>query len=162
MKQPIGDRIEIASYDRPDSRAETLTMAIMRSAFDAAYGEAWTAAQLAGFMSLPGVRLSVARMEGAALGFALSRQIVDEAELLLIATDPKWRKRGVGGALLQDFIAFARKSSISTLHLEVRENNPAIELYTNHGFENVHRRPNYYRGSHGTSYDALSFRLTIK
>lgn len=136
-------------------------MVVMNSAFDARFGEAWTAQQLGGFMSLPGVRLSLARIDGAYLGFALSRQILDDAELLLLATDTRWQKRGVGSALLNDFVTTARKSHIATLHLEVRDNNPAIEFYFRYGFENVHRRPAYYKGKDGTLHDALSLILTL-
>lgn len=161
MKSWIGDRIEIVAYDRPDHRAEAVAVAIMERAFNPAFGEAWSAAQLAGFMSMPGVRLAVARLERAHLGFSLCRQVLDEAELLLIATDPMWQNRGVGSALLKDVIRFARKSGVTTLHLEVRDNNPAMELYARHGFENVHRRISYYRGANGNSYDALSFRLAL-
>ena len=149
--------INIASYDRPHHRAEAAAMQIMQLAFNPRYGEAWTAQQLAGFMSLPGVRLALAQVDNASLGFALSRQVADEAELLLLATDPKWQKRGIGSALLKDFVAYARKSQIETLHLEVRENNPAIDFYSGFGFEAVHRRPSYYKGSDGTLHDAISF-----
>lgn len=158
----ISSSIRITSIDRPDARLEAAAMSVMQSAFDPRYGEAWTASQLSGFMSLPGVRLSVAQIDRAYLGFSLSREVLDEAELLLLATDPKWQKRGVGSMLLKDFIAHARKSHLGTLHLEVRENNPAIDFYTHHGFESVHLRSNYYKGRDGTSYDALSFRLTLK
>ncbi len=158
----LRDAIRITSYDRPDRLAEALAMAVMSTAFDPRYGEAWTAQQLAGLMSLPGVRLALARIEGACLGFALSRQVLDEAELLLIATDPKWQKRGVGKALLTDFVNHARKSRMATLHLEVRDNNPAIEFYLQNGFEQVHRRPSYYKGQDGILYDALSFMLTME
>ena len=162
MKTPITDMIEIVSVDRPDHRAEAIAVSIMQSAFQAAYGEAWTAAQLTGFMSLPGVRLSLARIDMAWLGFALSRQVADEAELLLLAAARNWHNRGVGGRLLRDVIGFARKSGVKTLHLEVRENNPAIDFYYHFGFECVHRRPAYYRGHDGTCYEALSFRLIVR
>lgn len=158
----IRDLVQIASFDRPDHRAEALAMSVMNTAFDPRYGEAWTGQQLAGFMSLPGVRLAIARIDGACLGFSLSRQVLDEAELLLIATDPKWQKRGVGGVLLADFVGHARKSRMVTLHLEVRDNNPAIAFYSRFGFEQVHRRPSYYKGHDGIFYDALSFMLTIE
>lgn len=137
-------------------------MQIMQAAFNPRYGEAWTAQQLTGFMSLPGVRLSLAQIDEAVLGFALSRQVVDEAELLLLATDPKWQKRGIGGALVKDFMAHARKSHIETLHLEVRDNNPAIDFYSHFGFEAVHRRPSYYKGKDGNLRDAISFTLILK
>jgi [ribosomal protein S18]-alanine N-acetyltransferase len=158
----LRDLIQIISFDRPDHRGEALAMTVMNAAFDPRYGEAWTAQQLAGLMSLPGVRLALARIEGACLGFSLSRQVIDEAELLLIATEPKWQNRGVGKVLLTDFVSHSRKSRMATLHLEVRDNNPAIEFYLQNGFEQVHRRPSYYKGRDGVFYDALSFMLTMK
>lgn len=161
MGADLSGLLRIEHYSRPDHRAEAAATTIMNSAFDPTFGEAWTAAQLAGFMSLPGVTLSLARLDGASLGFSLCRHILDEAELLLIATERRWQNRGVGDALLNDCIRFARKSRIETLHLEVRSNNRAIEFYSRHGFEQVHRRPAYYRGSDGTYYDALSFTLAL-
>ncbi|WP_343056654.1 GNAT family N-acetyltransferase [Sphingobium subterraneum] len=136
-------------------------MAIMSEAFDPAYGEAWNAAQLSSFVTLPGVTLTIAQINGAWLGFSLVRMIADEAELLLLAVGRQWRGRGVGKALLNDCLAMTRLSGIETLHLEVRENNPAVHFYRSIGFEQVHFRPRYYRGRDGTSYDALSFRLKL-
>ncbi len=161
MRPDLGGLIRIEHHSRPNHRAEAAAMAIMQSAFDPAYGEAWTAAQLAGFMSLPGVTLSLACLDEAYLGFSLSRQILDEAELLLIATERRWQNRGVGELLLGDCISRSRKSRVGTLHLEVRSNNRAIDFYSRHGFEQVHRRPAYYRGNDGTCYDALSFSLAL-
>ncbi len=161
MATQIGDMLAIHDYDRPDHRAEASAMAVMTAAFDARYGEAWTASQLAGFMSLPGVTLSVAHLDQATLGFALVRHVLDEAELLLIAVDPKWRNRGVGDALLKNCIIKARKSNVGLLHLEVRDNNRAINFYHKSGFEQMHRRPAYYKGKDGTFYDALSFSLIL-
>jgi ribosomal-protein-alanine N-acetyltransferase len=63
--------------------------------------------------------------------------------------------------MLDDCLASARKSGIKKLHLEVRANNPAVKLYSNAGFENIHRRPAYYKGSDGTAYDALSFQIDL-
>lgn len=162
MSDYISQAIEIINYSYLDHRAESAAMEVMKNAFDPAYGEAWTAAQLSGFMSLPGVTLSLARLDNACLGFTLSRQILDEAELLLIATHRKWQNRGVGKLLLEAFISASRKSRIETIHLEVRDNNPALEFYSKHGFECIHRRPAYYKGRDGTYYDALSFQLILR
>lgn len=161
MANPIGSMLRIAEFDRPDHRAEASAMAVMSAAFDPQYGEAWTASQLAGFMSLPGVTLLLAQLDQATLGFALMRCVAGEAELLLIAVDPKWRDRGVGDTLLKNCIVKARKSQVTVLHIEVRDNNRAVNFYRRAGFEHVHRRPSYYKGRDGTCYDALSFMLSI-
>lgn len=154
-------RLAINAIERPDSRAEAAAMRIMQEAFDPAYGEAWTAAQLASLMSLHGVRLSIAQMEGAALGFALTRQILDEVELLLLAVGPQWRRLGVGAALLEECSAHARRNRAVSLHLEVRENNPAVTFYQSFGFEQTNIRPNYYRGKGGTTYHAISMSIDL-
>ena len=78
--------------------------AVMREAFDPRYGEAWTPAQCLGMLSLPGVWLTLAECDGEVLGFALSRSVVDEGELLLIATRPAAQGRGIGGMLLRSVI----------------------------------------------------------
>ncbi|MDQ4418983.1 GNAT family N-acetyltransferase [Sphingobium sp. DEHP117] len=161
MASPIGDMLTLREFDRPDHRAEAGAMAVMTAAFDPRYGEAWTASQLAGFMSMPGVTLLLAQLDQATLGFALMRCVADEAELLLIAVDPKWRDRGVGAKLLENCVIKARKAQVTVLHIEVRENNRAIDFYRRAGFEQVHRRPSYYKGKDGTCYDALSYRLSL-
>ena len=59
---------------------------------------------------MAGVSLTLARDADAAtpLGFSLVRTIADEAELLLLAVVPAVQRRGIGQALLDDFIAARR------------------------------------------------------
>lgn len=154
-------RLAITTYRRPDARAEAAAMAIMEDAFDPRFGEAWNGRQLSGFTVLPGVSLAIGGIDAAFMGFTLTRTVSDEAELMLLAVGSEWRGRGIGKAMLDDCLASARKSGIKKLHLEVRANNPAVKLYSNAGFENIHRRPAYYKGSDGTAYDALSFQIDL-
>lgn len=119
---------------------------IMHAAFDPRYGEAWTTAQCMGMLSLPGVWLTLARIGAEEAGFALARVGVDEAELLLLATRPHLRGRGVGGALLRTVIAEAQARGAHQLHLEVRSGNEAVRLYRREGFEKIGDRRGYYRG----------------
>ena len=110
---------------------------VMQAAFEPRYGEAWTRAQCVGILTMPGVWLTLARIEGDVVGFALVRAIIDEAELLLIAVDPACRRRGVAGALMRSMLAECRGRGVRRVHLEVRANNPAVALYAAHGFEKV-------------------------
>ena len=153
--------LTLTRHDRPDRRAYAGAMEVMGSAFDPVYGEAWTSSQLAGMMSLPGTWLTIARLDGATLGFAVMRAVVDEAELLLLAVAPQWRGRSIGRALLDDCLAQARVRGIRSMHLEVRSTNDAIALYTKAGFRHVNSRPGYYRGSNGQLHDALSYRIEL-
>jgi ribosomal-protein-alanine N-acetyltransferase len=130
---------------------------IMGQAFDPRFGEAWTRSQCLGILAMPGVWLTIATLDGVPAGFALSRLIVDEAELLLLATVPALRRRGVAGALLRSTMADAGSHGAKIVHLEVREGNDAIKLYRGAGFAKVGERPNYYRGTTGHAFDAYTF-----
>ncbi|GAA4004231.1 GNAT family N-acetyltransferase [Sphingomonas humi] len=135
-------------------------MAVMCAAFDKRFGEAWTRPQCAGILPMAGVSLTLARQDGRPAGFSLSRRTADEAELLLIAVHPDAARQGVGRELLKRFMADQRLAGARHLHLEVRDGNPAVELYRHEGFTVAGRRSNYYRGTDGDRFDALTMVLT--
>lgn len=146
---------------RPGTAADLdRVMAIMTAAFRPCFGEAWTRSQCAGIMPMHGVTLTIAESAGTAVGFSLVRSVADEAELLLLAVDPGEQRRGIGQALLDEFIATALAAGAHRLHLEVRDGNPAIELYRSSGFTPAGRRRNYYHGPDGEAYDAVTLLLT--
>ena len=146
-------RIEIALAGASELDA---VMATMATAFDPAFGEAWTRPQCEGILGLPGVWLLIAREAGRTAGFALARAIVDEAELLLLAVPPAMRRRGIGSMLLEAVAAGAATREATRLHLEMRDNNPARALYAGAGFVEVGRRRAYYRGQDGRRFDAIT------
>jgi ribosomal-protein-alanine N-acetyltransferase len=135
---------------------------IMNAAFDERFGEAWTRSQCAGILPMPGVSLMVARFgDGRVAGFSLQRGISDEAELLLLAVSPEFRRRGIGKMLLDQFLNQARDNGASRVHLEVREGNPAVIMYRAAGFALVGHRRKYYRGRFGGEFDALTLSRQI-
>ena len=135
-------------------------MDVMGGAFGDRYGEAWTRSQCAGILPMKGVKLMLARDgSGEVLGFALYRAIIDDSELLLLAVAPKAQRNGVGRRLLEKFIEQSRQQGAAKIHLEVRDGNPAIQLYESAGFQQANRRKNYYRGRGGGQFDALTFLL---
>jgi ribosomal-protein-alanine N-acetyltransferase len=136
-------------------------MIAMGDAFDPEYGEAWTEAQCAGIMGLPGTWLLIARADDDPAGFALLRTIADETELLLIAVRKRYRRQGIGRALIEQAIADSTEDGVETLHLEVRDGNPAAELYRSVGFVQVGVRRDYYRGRSGKVFDALTFKRRL-
>jgi ribosomal-protein-alanine N-acetyltransferase len=133
-------------------------MEVMHAAFGDTFGEAWTRSQCAGILPMAGVSLTVAREveSGTALGFSLSRTVADEAELLLLAVVPSHHRQGIGRLLLDDFMQRAREADVSRVHLEVRDGNPAVEMYLHGGFTPVGRRPKYYHARNGERFDALT------
>lgn len=138
-------------------------MAVMDTAFDTEFGEAWTRSQLLGILPMGGVELYLAVQEGdgTIAGFSLSRHVADEAELLLIAVSPDHRRRGIGSQLLDHFLDRSAEMDLKRVHLEVRDGNSAIAMYRALGFEPVGRRRNYYHGSHGYSHDAITLARTL-
>jgi len=135
---------------------------IMQDAFDPRFGEAWTSAQCMGMLSLPGVWLVIASTGGKDTGFALARTTFDEAELLLLATRPAARSRGIGGALLRAIVAEARARGAKRVHLEVRAGNEAVTLYSREGFVKVGERRDYYRGKTGQLFDAHTYARDLR
>ena len=138
-------------------------MAVMETAFDPAFGEAWTRRQVSDSLVMPNTHYLLAAAHGGpprqgepAAGFTLSRGVADEEELLLIAVHPDHRGRGIGGALLERFVAAARARGARRLFLEMREGNRAEALYRRYGFESVGRRRHYYRRGSGHPLDAIT------
>lgn len=129
-------------------------MVTMANAFDPLFGEAWTHSQCVGILSLPGVWITLARREGAPVGFALARVVADEAELLLLAVAHDHRRAGIGRMLLDATGRAARLRGACRLFLEVRAGNAARALYDAAGFRQVGCRRAYYRGRDGSTHDA--------
>ena len=144
-------------------------MEVMEAAFDPAYGEAWNRRQVSFMLSIGNGHCLLldehgrVPAEGApAAGFILSRQAVEEEELLLIAVVPEFRRRGIASALIENLVADARSRRVKRLFLEMREGNPAEMLYRKHGFAPVGRRPNYYSHGEVTGIDAITFARDTK
>ena len=96
------------------------------------------------------------RLKGRVIGFSVSRLAADEAELLSIAVDQKYRGRGLSRDLLHTHLGHLAGRGIRTVFLEVEENNqPARRLYQRAGFEPVGRRERYYRDNSGQDLNAL-------
>ena len=133
-----------------------MIMPIMASAFSPEFGEAWSADQCRGVLTLPGSALALARWEGHLAGFALWRYVLDEAELLLLATGPALQRTGIGTALLDHIAADAKQAGVQRLHVEVRSDNSALPFYTARQFEQVGIRLQYYRRSDHGPADAIT------
>ena len=137
-------------------------MEVMSAAFDPGFGEGWTRSQCAGILPLSGVVLTIARDDlHQTRGFSLQRTIAGESELLLLAVHHAAQRCGIGGRLLDQFVESSRGLGANRLHLEVRDGNPATVMYEAYGFAAQGRRPNYYRGSDGRLFDAITMALAV-
>jgi len=147
-------------------------MTVMEAAFDPAYGEAWNRRQIAEALALPSTHALVVDADGALIpespghtatpaGFVLTRHVLDEEELLLIAVVPEFRQRGIGSKLIDRLFTAARRRGITRIYLEMRRGNPAVHLYRKLGFEPIGERRHYYRTANGERIDAITFGRSI-
>lgn len=95
-------------------------------------------------------------------GFIMLRLAADEAELITIAVDRKWRGKGVGRALLRAAFADLMMTPARRLFLEVAEDNAAAtRLYRGEGFAEIGRRTGYYARADGKPATALVMSLDL-
>ncbi len=91
-----------------------------------------------------------------AAGFALWRDLGEEAELLTIGVVPESRTKGLGATLLGAVLAAAREAGAEKIYLEVGKENPAaLALYRRAGFEYLGARKRYYRDGGDAAVMAL-------
>ena len=71
--------------------------------------------------------------------------LLDEAEVLLIATAELYRRCGRGQEILSALLAEAKRQGAKRVFLEVRVSNaPAQMLYLKNGFAGLYARARYY------------------
>ncbi len=79
------------------------------------------------------------------VGFAGAMFVADEAHVLNIVVDPGSQGRGIGRVLLSQLLLDAVDRGAVSATLEVRsDNQAALALYSNVGFEKSGTRPRYY------------------
>jgi ribosomal-protein-alanine N-acetyltransferase len=97
---------------------------------------------------------TLAIVEESVVAFLVSRETAPgEREILNLAVDPVWRRRGVARKLLEAELSRSK----TQWFLEVRESNAAArQFYESLGFRPTGRRENYYRSlSEGSPEGAI-------
>jgi [ribosomal protein S18]-alanine N-acetyltransferase len=109
--------------------------------------QAWSTRTVAELAEGPGRRTWVARAEdGQVLGYAMTGQVGDFAELLRIGVRDRSQRAGTASALLAVAVEAARAQDADRMLLEVSAANLAARaFYVRSGFEQIDRRPRYYR-----------------
>ena len=104
----------------------------------------------------------VAVADGQVVGLthvAATRYGVGEIAMLV---DREWRGRGVGSALIQAAIGWARGQALHKLSLEVfAQNAAAIALYRKSGFVEEGHRVRHYRRASGELWDSIIMGLPL-
>jgi ribosomal-protein-alanine N-acetyltransferase len=123
--------------------------------------EPWEAGAVASILAIPGSFARVGFVDDTAAGLVLARDLGGECEILALGVAPEYRRRGMGGALLQAALDEARRRGLPAAVLEVAADNKAARrLYARAGFVPVGRRAHYYRSA-GGGVDALILRASL-
>ncbi len=127
------------------------------------FQDAWNAAAVSGLMARNGAISLIATdpVEAATHGFVIAQIAADEAEILSLAVAPEVQHRGIGGRMLTALFTSATAVGVTSILLEVAEDNAAAHaLYQRYGFAVVGRRRGYYWRA-GGRIDALLLRLAL-
>lgn len=129
---------------RPARGADLLRLAEIEAA---SFADPWPVDLLAVELVHPqAILLVVSREREPVAGYAIFRHVSGEAELLRVGVAPAERRRGLARALVAAGLERLRTEKVEVCHLEVRvDNDGAIILYEDMGFEYTGRRRGYYR-----------------
>ena len=125
-----------------------------------AFTPGWTARDLSEQLTRADrVATGAVRREPALAGFAISRAVAGEADLLTIVVDRATRQDGIGSGLLAHHLSALTNAHARAVLLEVEATNEAAQaLYAKFGFVPVGGRKGYYGAGRA---DALVLRLDL-
>ncbi len=113
---------------------------------NACFSDPWSENSIASELENPLSYWLVADDNGIVAGYVGSQAVLDSADMMNIAVSPDYRRQGIGEMLVNGLVAHLKQENVRALLLEVRVSNaPAIALYKKLGFQQVGRRPGYYR-----------------
>ena len=106
----------------------------------------WSENAISGELTNP-LSLWVVALDGNCVaGYIGSQSVMGEADMMNLAVLPDYRRQGIGEKLVISLVERLLENAVTSLTLEVRASNAgAIALYEKLGFQQVGRRPNYYK-----------------
>jgi ribosomal-protein-alanine N-acetyltransferase len=145
---PAGLHIEPAQAKDADAAAKLHAAGFYRG---------WPREEFAAYITGEGTPVYVAcDAKRKIAGFSMLRHLGEDVELITIAVDNKWRKKGVGGALMRAMVDDLLMSPAKRLVLEVAaDNTAALKLYGKFGFKHIGERKGYYPRPDGTPATAI-------
>ena len=87
----------------------------------------------------------VCEMDGEIVGYCGMWTVMGEGNITNMAVDEKYRKCGIGSALMNAMELMGQKMDVSIIFLEVRDSNIAAQkLYEKMGYREIGRRKRFY------------------
>lgn len=116
----------------------------------------WSESEFASLLTGHGTILT-----GDAAAFAMGRVVLDEVEVLTVATHPDHRRTGLARQRVVALLDKARSMGATAAFLEVAADNDAARaLYRDLGFDETGRRRSYYARETG-KIDAITMSLRL-
>lgn len=112
------------------------------------FGDPWSEESFRRLVDVPPAIFLVALFppDNAIAGYVVAFSIGEDAEVLNVAVDPRFRGKGLAGQMLDGTLIELGGRGVRTAFLEVRESNSAARaLYKSRGFIEIGRRSRYYR-----------------
>ena len=109
------------------------------------FSDPWNADMVLSSFNLPQFVGFVAENDGEVIAYVGATRIFDDCDILLVATDEKYRRKGVASSLFQKLFDKLKGENVKRAFLEVRSKNLAARAcYTSLGFVEAGVRRNYY------------------
>jgi len=126
-------------------RMETGDIPEVLSLEEKCFAHPWTKEILEGLINDEGKIALVAAENSGFAGYISASVVLDEAELGNLAVTEKYRRQGIGEALMKALTDAAKTRGVRKLFLEVEDGNEAAaRLYGKLGFEEYGLRKDYY------------------
>lgn len=109
------------------------------------YGSPWNVSQFKADLENEFSFYFIQEEEQELVGYLVIHQLFDQGEVINVAVAPTYKGQKVAYQLFQAALKELAAKGLTSLFLEVRENNqPALNLYRKLGFVEIGRRKKYY------------------
>lgn len=110
------------------------------------FSDPWSERSIASELNNPLSFWLVAVEGDCVAGYVGTQTVMGETDMMNIAVHPAFRRQGIAENLISALVMELQNIGSKCLTLEVRASNePAQKLYEKLGFEQIGRRPKYYR-----------------
>lgn len=140
-ERALEEKIKISEMTHDD-------VEIISKNFNTEFDEFWSVDNLKNDFNNPDSAYFVAKLDDEIVGFVGTLKIIDELNIMNIATKINKRSLGIATKLLAYVIDYSKNIGCKSITLEVNENNlPAIHLYEKFNFKRIGLRKKYYNNT---------------
>ena len=109
------------------------------------FSQPWSFKALKEFTESAFSGILILEYEDEVAGYITYTHIFEEIQIANVAVSNLFRRKGIATSLIRKLIEYGAENNLDYITLEVRQSNiPAINLYSNNGFEKVGVRKKYY------------------